>query len=138
MLWFIMIQMFSTLLQWVGLAEPSEQEKDLEILLRRQLAILQRKVDTPIRVSRAEKLNLAQLGAVVRQLSLPDDWRTELKTLLHGELATTRATRGQLEAELRRAQDLHIRGEFGDDLSVYSAATDWFKGELAVLPPAEH
>ena len=64
MLWFIVIQIFSTLLQWVRLAKISEQEKDLEIrLLRRQLAILQRKVDTPIRVSRAEKLTLVALAA---------------------------------------------------------------------------
>jgi len=70
-------QVFSTLLQWVRLAKPSEQEKDLEILLlRRQLAILQRKVDMPIHVSRAEKLTLVALatryksvtGRSVRQL----------------------------------------------------------------------
>ena len=64
MLWFTVMQLFSTLLQWTRLAKTSEQEKDLEILLlRRQLAILQRKVDTPIRVSRAEKLTLVALAA---------------------------------------------------------------------------
>jgi len=64
MLWFIVMQLVSTLLQWTRLAKTSDHEKDLEILfLRRQLAILQRKVDSPIRVSRAEKLTLATLAA---------------------------------------------------------------------------
>ncbi len=64
MVWFIVMQIFSTLLQWVRLAKSSEQEKDLEILLlRRRLAILQRKVDKPIRVSRAEKLTLVAVAA---------------------------------------------------------------------------
>ena len=64
MFWFIIAQLFSTLLQWTRLAKTSDQEKDLEILLlRRQLAILQRKIDTPIRISWTEKLTLATLAA---------------------------------------------------------------------------
>jgi hypothetical protein len=42
----------------------SEQEKDLEILiLRQQLAILQRKQEKPVKTNRAEKMMLAILTA---------------------------------------------------------------------------
>jgi putative transposase len=62
MVWFIVMQVFSTLLEWVRLGRKTEQDKDLEILLlRRQLAILERKGDRPLRVSRAEKLTLVVL-----------------------------------------------------------------------------
>ena len=41
MVWFVVMAMFSTLLDWVRLGEKSESEKTLEILLlRRQLAIV--------------------------------------------------------------------------------------------------
>lgn len=58
------MQVFSILLDWLSLGRKTEQEKGLEILLlRRQLAILERKLDNPLRVSRAEKLALAVLLA---------------------------------------------------------------------------
>ena len=42
MVWFIVMQVFSTVLEWPRLGKPSEPEKDLEILpLRRRLAILE-------------------------------------------------------------------------------------------------
>lgn len=42
--WFMVMKIFSALLEWVRLGRKSEQEKDLEILLlRHQLAILERK-----------------------------------------------------------------------------------------------
>lgn len=53
------MQGFSILLDWLNLGRRTEQGKDLEILLLRlQLAILERKLDNPLRVSRAEKLPL--------------------------------------------------------------------------------
>ena len=59
MVWFAVMQVFSILLEWLSLGKRTEQEKDLEILrLRRQLAILERKLDKPLRLSRAEKLPL--------------------------------------------------------------------------------
>ena len=63
MVWFIVMQVLSTILEWLSLGrEINYQEKDLEfLLLRRQLAILERKQDKPLRVSRAEKLPLAVL-----------------------------------------------------------------------------
>jgi putative transposase len=62
MVWFVVMQVFSTLLEWLSLGRKADQAKDLEILLlRRQLAILERKLDKPLRVSRAEKLPLVVL-----------------------------------------------------------------------------
>ena len=53
MAWFVVMHLFSTLLEWVRIGRLSEREKDLEILvLRQQLAILDRKVNGPLRVSR--------------------------------------------------------------------------------------
>lgn len=70
MVWFVFIQVFSILLEWLSLGRKTEQEKDLEILLlRRQLVILERKLDKPLRVSRAEKLPLAVLLARLRAVS---------------------------------------------------------------------
>lgn len=67
MVWFTVMQVLSTLLEWLSLRRKNEQEKDLEILLlRRQLAILERRLDKPLRVSRAEKLPLAVLLARLR------------------------------------------------------------------------
>jgi transposase len=62
MVWFVVMAIFSTLLDWVRLGQKSESEKTLEILLlRRQLAIVERTLDKPIRPSRGEKLTLAVL-----------------------------------------------------------------------------
>jgi hypothetical protein len=62
MVWFVVMQMFSILLEWLSLGRQTDEAKDLEILLlRRQLAILERKLDRPLRVSRADKLPLVVL-----------------------------------------------------------------------------
>ena len=62
MVWFLVMHLFSTLLEWVSLGRKTDQEKDLEILLlRKQLAILERNLDKPLRMSRAEKLTLVVL-----------------------------------------------------------------------------
>src|SRR5258706_6228505 len=63
MVWFVVVEIFSTLLEWVRLGWQSEQEKNLEILLlRRQLAMAERTLDKPLRPSRGEKLTLAILA----------------------------------------------------------------------------
>ena len=60
--WFILAQTFSILITIVRIGRLSEQEKDLEILvLRQQLAILQRKQEKPVKPNRAEKMMLAVL-----------------------------------------------------------------------------
>jgi hypothetical protein len=57
MVWFVVMELFSTLLEWVSLGRTSEKEKTLEILLlRRQLAHVERTLAKPVRPSRGEKL----------------------------------------------------------------------------------
>ena len=66
--WFILAQIFSTLMAFIGLGRSSDQEKDLEILiLRQQLSILHRKLDKPVRPNRAEKMTLAVLTAKLKR-----------------------------------------------------------------------
>ena len=69
---------FSTLLELLLLHRQNDRAKDLQILLlRRQLALVERKLDKPLRVSRAEKFTFALLavqlkrtpGQTVKQLS---------------------------------------------------------------------
>ena len=54
MIWFMVMQVFSALLEWGRVGQQSEEEKGLEVLLlRRQIAILERKAEKPVRASRA-------------------------------------------------------------------------------------
>ena len=70
MIWFLLMQVFSTLLNWVQLRRHSDQEKDLHIfLLRHQLAIAERKLRQPLRISRPEKLILVLLAARLRAVT---------------------------------------------------------------------
>jgi len=70
MVWFILSQIFSTLLTFLRLGRTSEADKDLEILiLRQQLGILQRRQDKPVKPNRAEKLTLAVLSANLKKQS---------------------------------------------------------------------
>ena len=64
---FILSHLFSTRISFVSIGRLSQQEKDLEILLlRHQLAVLERKLDKPVKPNRAEKLTLAVLTARLR------------------------------------------------------------------------
>jgi putative transposase len=66
--WLILGHVFTTLISIVSIGRLSEKEKDLEILvLRQQLAILQRKYHKPVKPNRAEKLTLAILAAKLKQ-----------------------------------------------------------------------
>jgi putative transposase len=77
MSWFVVMQIFSVLLEWVRLGRRSESEKDLEILLlRHQLAILERKQTKVVRASRADRLILAVLA-----IKLKDRTRRTIKEL---------------------------------------------------------
>jgi len=68
--WFILMNIFSVLLSLVRTRNLSDQDKDLEILiLARQLTILQRKLDKPIRPNRADKLILSVLTNRLKILS---------------------------------------------------------------------
>ena len=67
MIWFMVMQVISTLVELVILGCKAESEKDLEILLlRRQLAIYERRSDRAPRLSRSEKLPLVVLGAKLK------------------------------------------------------------------------
>jgi len=58
--WFIQTQIFSTLIQLIWIGRQSDQEKDLEIMiLRYQLDMAQRKLQSSLRPTRVEKLTLA-------------------------------------------------------------------------------
>jgi hypothetical protein len=60
MVWSVVAQVFSTLLELIRIARLSEQDKDLEILvLRKQLAMAEAQLDKPVRLTRAERLTLA-------------------------------------------------------------------------------
>ena len=68
MAWFILSQLFSTLIQLIWIGRMSDHEKELEIMiLRYQLAIVERNLQSPLRPSRAEKLTLAVLLARLKQ-----------------------------------------------------------------------
>ena len=78
--WFILVHVFTTLMSIVSIGRLSEKEKDLEILvLRQQLAILQRKCHKPVKPNRAEKLTLAILAAKLNKL--PNDQQINCKIL---------------------------------------------------------
>jgi len=70
MLWFIIIHIFSTLVEFIGVGRLPEREKDLEIMiLRHQLDILERKQKTPIKPNQAEKMTLAVLTYKLKQIT---------------------------------------------------------------------
>jgi hypothetical protein len=67
MLWFAVMHVFSTLLDWLRIGQLSEREKDLELLLlRHQLVILEQQAHRPRRVSRAEKLTLSVIAVKLK------------------------------------------------------------------------
>ena len=77
MLWFMVLQIVSTLVELLQFRRTSVSDKELEILLlRRQLAIYERKQRQPMRLTRGEKLTLvvlavhlkASTGRTIKQL----------------------------------------------------------------------
>ena len=67
MVWFMILQVVSTLVELVRLGCQSKSDKDLEILLlRRQLAIYDRKQGRAPRLSRSEKLALVVLATKLK------------------------------------------------------------------------
>ena len=89
--WFILAQVLTILISIVRIGRMSEQEKDLEILiLRQQLAILQRKQEKLVKTNRTEKMMLALLTAKPK--------------------AVTRWSTGQLRSILRIVQPETVLG----------------------------
>ncbi len=63
MLWFMILQIVSTLVELIQLRRTSASDKELEILLlRRQLAIVERRQKSPMRLSHSEKVMLVALA----------------------------------------------------------------------------
>ncbi len=70
MAWFILKHIFSIIISFLQISRLSTLEKDLEILiLRQQLAIAHRKIKSPIRPNRVEKLTLTVLTIKLKQIS---------------------------------------------------------------------
>ncbi|MCL4872138.1 MAG: integrase core domain-containing protein [Anaerolineae bacterium] len=68
MVWFLVSQIFSTLIALIQIGRMSESDKDLEIMvLRYQLGIAERKLKKPVRANRAERLTLAVLAGRLKQ-----------------------------------------------------------------------
>ena len=70
MFWFALMHIFSTLMDWLQIGGLSEQEKDLEILLlRQQLALVERNLNKPVRVSRIERLTFAVAATKLKSVT---------------------------------------------------------------------
>lgn len=68
MFWFCVWQVVSTLIELIRLGRRSVSDKDLEILLlRRQLAIYERKQERAPHLSKGEKLILVVLGTKLKK-----------------------------------------------------------------------
>ena len=68
MIWYILAQLYSTLIELLRLSRLSTDEKDLEILvLRRQLDVMGRKSNQVVRPSKEEKWSLAVLAAALKK-----------------------------------------------------------------------
>ena len=70
MIWFIISLIFSTIIDIITIGRQATLEKDLEILvLRQQISILQRKINSPIRPTRVEKLTLSVLTMKLKKFT---------------------------------------------------------------------
>lgn len=68
MVWFLVSQIFSTLISLIQVGRLSNADKDLEIMvLRYQLGIAERKLQKPVRANRAERMTLAVLVAKLKK-----------------------------------------------------------------------
>lgn len=68
--WFIITHIFPTIFNILTIGRQSKLEKDLEIIiLRQQLSILQRKLNSPMKPSRIEKLTRSTLTTKLKQIS---------------------------------------------------------------------
>jgi hypothetical protein len=68
MIWFLVTQIFSTLISLIQIGRLSESDKALEIMvLRYQLGITERKLQKPVLANRAERMTLTILAAKLKQ-----------------------------------------------------------------------
>jgi len=87
MVWFLIAQIFSTLISLIQIGRMSESDKDLKIMvLRYQLGIAERKMQKPVRANRAEKMTLAVLaGRLKKQTNRPANQFRHLIRLVQPE-----------------------------------------------------
>jgi hypothetical protein len=70
MAWFFVSLIFSTILDIITVGRQSTLEKDLEIVvLRQQLIILQRKINSPVKPTQIEKLTISILTLKLKRLT---------------------------------------------------------------------
>jgi hypothetical protein len=68
--WWVVMQVLSTLIEWIRVGRLSQQKEDVEILvLRKQLAIAEQQLDKSVRLSQAERLTLAVISAKLKAVS---------------------------------------------------------------------
>ena len=68
MVWFLVSQIFSTLISLIQIGRMSDTDKDLEIMvLRYQLGIAERKMQKPVKANRAERMTLAVLASKLKK-----------------------------------------------------------------------
>ena len=83
MVWFLVSQIFSTLISLIQIGRLSETDKDLELMvLRYQLGIAERKMQKPVRANRTERMTLAVLaGRLKKQTNRPTN---QFKNIIQG------------------------------------------------------
>ena len=87
MIWFLVAQIFSTLISLIQIGRKTESDKDLEIMvLRYQLGIAERKLKKPVRANRVERMALAVLaGRLKKQTNRPANQFRHLIRLVQPE-----------------------------------------------------
>ncbi len=84
---------------------------------------------------RAERVD-GQIGAIFRQVELPEDWREELAEMMeqNGERESLEDQRARLVEERRRLKMMGIKGVFDDDTEVFDRELARIRRELEALP----
>ena len=87
MIWFLVAQIFSTLISLIQICRMTETDKDLEIMvLSYQLGIAERKLKKPVRANRAERMTLVVLaGRLKNQTNQPANQFRHLIRLVQPE-----------------------------------------------------
>lgn len=137
MRWYLLGQCFSVLLELLLLSCQTDRAKDLQILLlRRQLAIAQRKLDKPLRPTRHEKFILALLTAKFK--SITNHRVTQLQDMIqifqpatvlkwHRELVRRKWTDRQRSRGGRPRTDMDLEGL----VLQLARENDWGNGKIA-------
>ena len=84
----------------------------------------------------------AQIEAIMRHMTLPEDWKDELDELLAqketADFAVLDNCRARLMAEKKRLRDLYVAGFFADDMDAFKAQIAPIQKELDKLPTPDY